>query len=134
MDWRYRRKKYVLSSQIGLQEGDISWMNFNEFVCSNLSKHAVSWDTRFSSLAVTIKQHKFSVLYCHQYWQKFYVFFFCEQMKVKMSSYKKNDRSIPTGFYLFNVNNGNTRAICEICLKLTGKTPKRWQWFWCPYC
>ena len=30
--------------------------------------------------------------------------------------------SYPAGIYLFKVNNGNTRTICEICLKLTIKT------------
>ena len=28
------------------------------------------------------------------------------------------------GIYLFKVNNGNTRTICEICLKLTKKNPE----------
>ena len=27
----------------------------------------------------------------------------------------------PTGIYLFRVNNGNTKIICEICSKLTTK-------------
>ena len=30
----------------------------------------------------------------------------------------------PTGIYLFKVDDENTRAICEICSKLTKKTPK----------
>ena len=30
--------------------------------------------------------------------------------------------------YLFKVNNGNTRTMCEIYSKLTKKTPKRRQW------
>ena len=30
--------------------------------------------------------------------------------------------SYPDGIYLFKVANGNTRTICEICLKLTIKT------------
>ena len=33
----------------------------------------------------------------------------------------------PTGIYLFKVNNRNTRTMCEICSKLTIKTPE-WQW------
>ena len=33
----------------------------------------------------------------------------------------------PAAFYLFKVNNGNTRAICDICSKLTLKTPDRHQ-------
>ena len=34
----------------------------------------------------------------------------------------------PTGIYLFKVNNGNTRTICEFYSKLTIKTPKLRQW------
>ena len=30
--------------------------------------------------------------------------------------------SYPDGIYLFKVENGNTRTICEICLKLTIET------------
>ena len=33
----------------------------------------------------------------------------------------------PAGIYLFKVNNGNTREMCKICLKLTIKTPKRYR-------
>ena len=32
------------------------------------------------------------------------------------------------GIYLFKVNSRNTRTICEICSKLTIKTPERRQW------
>ena len=31
----------------------------------------------------------------------------------------------PVNIYLFKVNNGNTIRICEICSKLTIKTPER---------
>ena len=34
----------------------------------------------------------------------------------------------PAGIYLLKVNNRNTRTRCEICLKLTIKTPERCQW------
>ena len=34
----------------------------------------------------------------------------------------------PAGIYLVKVNNRNTRARCEICSKLTIKTPERCQW------
>ena len=33
--------------------------------------------------------------------------------------------SIPAGIYLLKVNNRNTRTRCEICSKLTIKTPER---------
>ena len=32
------------------------------------------------------------------------------------------------GNHMFNVNNRNTRTSCEICSKLTIKTPERCQW------
>ena len=34
----------------------------------------------------------------------------------------------PAGNYMFKFNNRNTRTRCEICLKLTIKTPERRQW------
>ena len=37
-------------------------------------------------------------------------------------------RSNPAGNYMFKVNNRNTRTRCEICSKLTIKTPERCQW------
>ena len=32
---------------------------------------------------------------------------------------------VPAGNYMFKVNNRNTRTRCEICSKLTIKTPER---------
>ena len=44
----------------------------------------------------------------------------------------------PVDICLLQVNNRNTRRRCEICSKLTIKTPERRQWsmtsFWCLYC
>ena len=37
----------------------------------------------------------------------------------------------PANIYLFKVNNRNTRTRCEICSKLTIKTPERHQNFLC---
>ena len=34
----------------------------------------------------------------------------------------------PVGNYMFKVEKRNTRTRCEICLKLTIKTPERCQW------
>ena len=34
----------------------------------------------------------------------------------------------PVGIYLLKVNNRNTRTRCEICSKLTIKTPERRPW------
>ena len=39
-----------------------------------------------------------------------------------------NCKYIPVDVYLFNVSNGGTRAICEICLKLKIKTSERRHW------
>ena len=35
---------------------------------------------------------------------------------------------IPAGNYLLKVNIGNTRTMCEICLRLTKKTPELCHW------
>ena len=35
------------------------------------------------------------------------------------------DNSLPAGNYIFKVNHRNSRTRCEICLKLTIKTPER---------
>ena len=34
----------------------------------------------------------------------------------------------PAGIYLFKVKNRNTRTMCEICSKLTIKTPEQCHW------
>ena len=36
--------------------------------------------------------------------------------------------AFPTDIYLLKINNRNTRTRCEICLKLTIKTPERRKW------
>ena len=41
------------------------------------------------------------------------------------SSFYTNTTALPAGIYLLKVNNKNTRTRCEICSKLTIKTPKR---------
>ena len=42
--------------------------------------------------------------------------------------------AIPAGNYLFKVDNKSTRTRCEICSKLTIKTPeRRLVFFWCLY-
>ena len=43
-------------------------------------------------------------------------------------SQKVLKRLLPAGIYLLKVNNRNTRKRCEICSKLTIKTPNRRQW------
>ena len=40
----------------------------------------------------------------------------------------QSHRTNPAGIYLLKVNNRNTRTRCEICSKLTIKTPERRQW------
>ena len=41
---------------------------------------------------------------------------------------KSNVFSFPVGIYLPKVNDRNTRTRCDICSKLTIKTPKRRHW------
>ena len=41
---------------------------------------------------------------------------------------KAASRKDPAGNYMFKVNNRNTRTRCEICSKLTIKTPERRHW------
>ena len=45
--------------------------------------------------------------------------------KVIRFSYVKKNYPFPAGIYLLKVNNRNTRTRCEICSKLTIKTPER---------
>ena len=56
---------------------------------------------------------------------------------METSGMKWVDESVyPAGIYLLKVNSRNTRKRCEICSKLTIKTPE-WQppaSFWCLYC
>ena len=40
----------------------------------------------------------------------------------------KYDLAYSAGIYLLKVNNRNPRATCEICSKLTIKTPQRRHW------
>ena len=37
--------------------------------------------------------------------------------------------AFPAGNYMFKANNRNTKTRCEICSKLTIKTPKRPHWY-----
>ena len=37
----------------------------------------------------------------------------------------KNRKHYSGGIYLFKVNSGNMRTMCEICLKLSIKTPEQ---------
>ena len=48
---------------------------------------------------------------------------------------KNSNNNNPAGNCMFKVNNRNTRTRCEICSKLTIKTPeRRLASFWCLYC
>ena len=42
----------------------------------------------------------------------------------KINEIRKRNAT-PGGIFLFKFNNGNTRTMCEICSKLTIKTPER---------
>ena len=45
--------------------------------------------------------------------------------KIKIVVITAKSRKSPTGNYMFKINNRNTTARCEICSKLTAKTPER---------
>ena len=63
---------------------------------------------------------------------KTYVFHLSICVAVKDSA---KTRKCPVGIYLFNVNNENTKTMCEICSKLAVKAPERRQYIvWCIYC
>ena len=49
-------------------------------------------------------------------------FWYCTRDLIK---YAQNCKIYPAGNYMFKVNNRNTRTRCEICSKLTIKTPER---------
>ena len=49
-------------------------------------------------------------------------------MRNKICHDIKNSFIKPAGIYLLKVSNGNTRARCDICSKLTIKTLERLQW------
>ena len=48
---------------------------------------------------------------------------------ITLSWGNKGENMFPFGIHLFNLNNRNTRTTCEICSKLTIKTPE--QHYWC---
>ena len=51
-------------------------------------------------------------------------FIFCIRTK-QNTIIKNNNITFPVNIYLFKVNKRNTRKRCEICSKLTIKTPER---------
>ena len=54
--------------------------------------------------------------------------FINEGNTLEISVFMRRKRVYPAGTYLLKVNNRNTRTRCEICLKLTTKTPERCHW------
>ena len=48
-----------------------------------------------------------------------------QDRKLKWKHELGDQSSSQVGCYLFKVNNGNTRTMCEICSKLSIKTPER---------
>ena len=49
-------------------------------------------------------------------------------LKFIVTYVEQTKNGYPAGNYMFKVNNRNTRTRCEICSKLTIKTPERRQW------
>ena len=56
------------------------------------------------------------------------MFFQLVHVNLSTSSQSRKNYIIPTGIYLLKVNNRNIRTRCEICSKLTIKTPERRHW------
>ena len=59
---------------------------------------------------------------------RLHVSFLFAQLRWNMMSQRQINVKYPAGIYLLKVNNRNTRTRCEICSKLTIKTPERRQW------
>ena len=53
--------------------------------------------------------------------------FSCESCEILRPPFLK-EHLLPAGNYMLKVNNRNTRTRCEICSKLTIKTPERRHW------
>ena len=49
----------------------------------------------------------------------------CLERDRQLNTLPQMTKKHPTNIYLFNVNNNNTRKRCNICSKLTIKTPER---------
>ena len=83
--------------------------------------------------SIPTRSYLFKVSIC-KHISNFFLFTDFEQENVywgnvdKVNTFEDKD---PAGIYLFKVNNGNTRTMCEICTKLTIKSPMTS--FWCLY-
>ena len=69
-------------------------------------------------------------LFCNFVWVNFYIAFtsIIENARDKSNIHRLETlylRDNPAGNYMFKVNNRNTRTRCEICSKLTIKTPEQ---------
>ena len=58
----------------------------------------------------------------------FYIFHPFVAQYMSITSFISISYLFPARIYLFKVGNRNTRRKCEICSKLTIKTPERSQW------
>ena len=69
-------------------------------------------------------------LFFHKFGRWLSLFILIHQTKSSRGNRGKThcDRSYPAYIYLLKVNKKNTRKRCEICSKLTIKTPERRQW------
>ena len=79
-------------------------------------------------LSVMYINPRFMNIIFYIYWKPD-LLFFVNVFSVGKYLFKVNNNiAIPSGIYLMKVNNGNIRTVCEICSKLTIKTPERRQW------
>ena len=70
----------------------------------------------------------FRFFFCQFMWQFIAVVLF----PVKLRTFDNTRRNILVRIYLFKVKNFNIRTMCQICSKLTIKTPE--MSLWCLYC
>ena len=69
--------------------------------------------------------HLFHFLYGMMLFERFCVY---QKIFDLLRGYLQLRAIVPVGIYLLKVNDRNTRTRCEICSKLTIKTPVRRQW------
>ena len=100
--WKKEEKKSSLVGDVVIQTIPLTGRRCSTLANNRkLSKHPVTKNTKKQGKQNTDDKLKFNWL--------------CEN-------------SIPASIYLFKVNNRNTRKRCEICSKLTIKTPERRHW------
>ena len=93
--------------------------------------HSMLFPARLQLSAILWAPHNWAQSWAYlttpweKHWYKYFPFLVIFNMQKSVSS---SYSIFPAGNYTFKVDNRNTRTRCEICSKLTIKTPKRRQW------